>query len=596
MSEEEEEENILEIEIKNFANYLMDFGLLNASGYTDFCKKFNEINKNKLMSLDFEDNDQKASLLNFKDTASKTILDYLKNLSEPRKLLIALNIYSKYTEKKENKNQKQSEKNEENSENEIRNSNLSEKITQKVSKKDLNKLLKTEKFFFQLLSKKKYNIKNVSAMKPKINNYNDNNLYNRYTRVQNIKPYTEHNKNKAEKYIPFYNKSNNKQETTKENNLNENCVFQPNIYNTTNNKKISLYKKNISQSKYTVFDRLFQISKKKKEIPDENLNKNWFKPNYSTSKNRTRESFDNRLRKNEENKKLKEKIKNEEEQKEFHEKCPFAPKTINYISKNKSFQNEPIYLKLYKENDKRKKRQELRIKQSIDEIKDMSNHPIMTRNKIEYLNTSKDFEKNKNKNKISDYKNIKLSDRQLTYELINKDFEKQKIEQLYNDYKQMKNIIQSNRKIKNNNQLKEGYGYIKYAKESNNNSNYDEELIRDSNINKNDITNEQSKYANEGVNDISENRAGINDISDNKLANENEKISIKKLANESEEMNDGDLLKENEIVLEDNFDKNNNNYLNENQILNEDDLVNEDMLINMNDIVEGDINSERKNY
>ena len=28
MSEEEEEENILEIEIKNFANYLMDFGLL----------------------------------------------------------------------------------------------------------------------------------------------------------------------------------------------------------------------------------------------------------------------------------------------------------------------------------------------------------------------------------------------------------------------------------------------------------------------------------------------------------------------------------------------------------------------------------------
>ena len=600
----EDEGNILEAEIKNFANYLMEFGLLNTTGYIDFCKKFNEINNN-IISSEIEDADKKIALLYFKDNASKAILEFLNNLSEPRKLLMALNIYSKYEEKKENKKQKQIEKNEENRENEIKKSISSEKISQIESKNNLSDLLTIEKFYFQFLITKKHNDQNISVIKPKINNYNDNNLYNKYTRAKKMKPLSEHKKSKSEKYTNFFNKRNNKQEITKENSINENCVFQPNMYNTTNNnKKSSPHKRHISQEKYTVFDRLFQNSKKKKEILDENLNKNWFQPNYSSSKNRTRESFDGRLKKSEENRKLKEKIKKEEEQKEFHEKFPFAPKTGKNINKNKSFQSEPIYLKLYKENDKKRKRQELRIKQNMNEIKNMSNHPIMTRNKVEYLNILKNSKTSyTNKNKITNYNN-KLISKKYTYELLNTDNQNQKIEQLYNNYKNMKNIIQSNRKENKNNynQHKEGYGYIKYSKEINNNYNinyninYNEELIRNSNINKNDVTNEQSKYANEGVNDISENRIGVNDTSGNKLANENEKISIKKLINESGEMNEGDLLKENEIMLEDKFGKNNINYLNsENKILNEDDLMNEDLISNGNDVEEGDINLDDKN-
>ena len=57
----------------------------------------------------------------------------------------------------------------------------------------------------------------------------------------------------------------------------------------------------------------------------------------------------------------------------------------------------------------------------MNEIKNMSNHPIITRNKVEYLKILKNSKTSfTNKNQITNYNN-KLINKKNTYELLNKD-------------------------------------------------------------------------------------------------------------------------------------------------------------------------------
>ena len=60
----------------------------------------------------------------------------------------------------------------------------------------------------------------------------------------------------------------------------------------------------------------------------------------------------------------------------------------------------------------------------MNEIKNMSNHPIITRNKVDYLNILKNSKTSyTNKNQITNYNN-KLINKKNTYELLNKDKKK----------------------------------------------------------------------------------------------------------------------------------------------------------------------------
>ena len=97
------EENTLEIKVKEFCNYLMEIGLLNISIYKDFIRKFKEISENGVVSSGNEETDINIGLIYFRDNISKTIVDFYNSLSDERKKVIALNIFSKYNNKKSNK-------------------------------------------------------------------------------------------------------------------------------------------------------------------------------------------------------------------------------------------------------------------------------------------------------------------------------------------------------------------------------------------------------------------------------------------------------------------------------------------------------------
>ena len=95
------EENEIDKKIKEFSNYLTEFGLLNNSCYNEFLKKFKEINENTIVSSGNEEPDKNIGLIYLKDNISKTMIEFYKAMPEQKKKLLALNIISKYNKKKE---------------------------------------------------------------------------------------------------------------------------------------------------------------------------------------------------------------------------------------------------------------------------------------------------------------------------------------------------------------------------------------------------------------------------------------------------------------------------------------------------------------
>ena len=94
-------ESRIETSVKEFANYLMDLGFLNFSLYTDFNKKFKEINENEIISSGIDKYDLNTELIFLKDNITKTMVQFYNSLSDERKQLLAFNVYEKYKKKKE---------------------------------------------------------------------------------------------------------------------------------------------------------------------------------------------------------------------------------------------------------------------------------------------------------------------------------------------------------------------------------------------------------------------------------------------------------------------------------------------------------------
>ena len=67
-------------------------------------KIFKEISNNNLLSSSvYEETDKSLSLIYFKDNISKTIVEFYNSLSDEKKKLFAMNIFMKYSRKKEEK-------------------------------------------------------------------------------------------------------------------------------------------------------------------------------------------------------------------------------------------------------------------------------------------------------------------------------------------------------------------------------------------------------------------------------------------------------------------------------------------------------------
>ena len=464
------EKNEIEMKIKDFSNYLIEIGLLNNFYIKDFYKKLNEINENGIISSSGnEETDKNIGLIYFKDSISKTIVEFYNSVPEERKIIIALNIFSKYNERKKSEDKK----------NEIKNNKKAD--NNKISLYEIEKIppiniIATKKIDKQFTNQKN---KNNSNKNLKLNINKENSKVNIPKCIRN-NSFNSH-KPKIYKLEKLKNKNNKKHNIT----INENCTFQPNTrnigYNITNtnnntfNKNLSFNKNNNNES---VFERLNKISeRKKKEIENikKELNKeNIFQPNkYKNSiKNLKRENFDERLKNFEKEKKDKEQKRKENEQKQFLEKFPFNPQPYNRfktsykkLKNNKNNTQINIHEKLYEENKKIKEKNENRMKQVMDQILEMANHPITVHNNTNYFYKNIKIEKKKkltgNKsadkiinNKIStinrvsnntkkkrkiklEYSQYKIEENKINYN----DNKFKKIDELYNEYKKMKDVI-----------------------------------------------------------------------------------------------------------------------------------------------------------
>ena len=93
--------NPIDIKIKEFAVYLKDFGLLNETNINDFLKKFKNISDNSLMSSGNLETDINVGLIYLKENLSKAMIEFYNLMTEERKKIIYLNIYSKFIQKRE---------------------------------------------------------------------------------------------------------------------------------------------------------------------------------------------------------------------------------------------------------------------------------------------------------------------------------------------------------------------------------------------------------------------------------------------------------------------------------------------------------------
>ena len=93
--------NPIDIKIKEFALYLKDFGLLNETNINDFLKKFKNISENSITSSGILETDINVGLIYLKENLSKTMLEFYNLMTEERKKITYLNIYSKFIQKRE---------------------------------------------------------------------------------------------------------------------------------------------------------------------------------------------------------------------------------------------------------------------------------------------------------------------------------------------------------------------------------------------------------------------------------------------------------------------------------------------------------------
>ena len=93
--------NPIDIKIREFALYLKDFGLLNETNINDFLKKFKSISENSIMSSGIFETDVNVGLIYLKENLSNTMFEFYNLMTEERKKIIYLNIYSKFLKKRD---------------------------------------------------------------------------------------------------------------------------------------------------------------------------------------------------------------------------------------------------------------------------------------------------------------------------------------------------------------------------------------------------------------------------------------------------------------------------------------------------------------
>ena len=408
----------------NFSDYLLRIGFLTNSNIQDFRKIFFAQNNSSDNSTMTSMSEKFFDSILIKDKIATCIVDFLNLLTNDRKKLIGLSLFSRFCELF-----------------------IEQKIECSKFFYDKYKILKLIPYFSKwrnniLFLNDQNNINNNSIIYSlNTNNINSsrssNNInisFNEY--LVNKKHYENKYTNKTNirnDIFPNLNKSKSKEQNltliSKEQEELKQCTFKPKINNytpftnisdiTTSSKSKGLNKQIIdklySDSKRRIDKREMELQSKNKKDEKENI----FQPVLisKTPKN-INQNFEERLKNFDNQKNINLKKLRENNEKILKNQYTFSPDiSKSQRSVSRSFSSEkiniPIHERLYQIGEEQKRKKLLKEKEINLQIKNSANSPI-NRNKenINKLNSSVDYKK---------------------------------IEELYNDYKKMQNKLSKKR-------------------------------------------------------------------------------------------------------------------------------------------------------
>ena len=554
--------NPIDIKIKEFALYLKDFGLLNETNINDFLKKFKSVSENSISSSGRFETDINVGLIYLKENLSKTMLEFYNLMTEERKKIIYLNIYSKFIQKREIDLQNKGAKlyNVYTSlfikkyfSNWKKGTPYNDKHIKKIEyiykKPNIFQDFKKDNFCFDILP----NIDFSSNNNVVINSNNNKILFNTNTSTK----FNSSNINNSS-----LNKLNSNRNSNSNNNINSFLLTSKSriselnspISSIKNNDKIPKYFKP-QVDKENILDRLFYPNKIKKEEKDQkynlynitNINRSCNEiKNSSGSKKRIyniKQNNNNNNNSNINNRNLGRKTVNHnykeieelnednfkiQKQKMRNTYSSYSARPRSSFHSNEN--NRPsVYQRLYDQNKEKIKRQEERIKENLNEIKERANHPIQKKNSYNNFRNLKKNQNVKNKTTTNKERNLYGDKFKITYDGESQNyFDKQYVsknfdEVLFEKSNKSQKVFRSNEEKR-----KEGQNFIENQRkciEMFNEMIEKEEKRSGKNINENEKENMfkdlLNKLYKENKNDIDNGKINKNNINEDEKVNEN---------------------------------------------------------------------------
>ena len=428
--------NPIDIKIREFSLYLKEFGLLNETNINDFLKQFKNTSENSFVSSGIFETDVNVGLIYLKENLSKAMLEFFNLMTEERKKITYLNIYSKFLKKREEDLKKRgntiynmysslcikkyflnwkkgnSRKNIK-IENFKSNDNNNKENSTKISIKDY----KMDNFCFDIISNLDNDVNHnvvINSNNKKIifNTNNRNKFFNSTTlnsNNNNINTFLLSSKARFTDKIPYQKKNNipnmhniNNIHTPNQSFKSPSIIFKNENNDNNNDNKNNNFRP--QEVKENLLDKLIFPLNSSKDFKKENNNNNFNSHNFprtnnnlnKSNSNSVRHSVDpskrpntNNIKKNNRNNNYNNIFDKEEKQipKQRNTYNHSRPKSTLYYNENTKI---PVYQRLYDQNKEKMKRQEERVKENINEIKERANHPIQKKrsNKILKKNNS----------------------------------------------------------------------------------------------------------------------------------------------------------------------------------------------------------------
>lgn len=540
--------NPIDIKIREFALYLKDFGLLNETNINDFLKKFKSISENSIMSSGIFETDVNVGLIYLKENLSNTMFEFYNLMTEERKKIIYLNIYSKFLKKRDEElNTKGKalyskyvsliikkyfsywkEGNSKNN-NENTNKNRINKNKDILKISNINQEYKKDNFCFGIISDNELLNNNLvinSNNNKIVINTNNSYKFNKNATINSIN--TNMNNIRNNNINTFLMTSKNRYSEKKLREKNNIKNIQTPTYSPK--KTILSYKKGIyneevvSYNNYknnheNMLDQLIfpQYPQNnnimiKNDIIEENIynNLNTTSARYTLDPNKRINNIkkNNNINNNKSKKKVNANFQKEKSEIYRNQNILKQRNTYNYSRPNSSLHynenNEnsriSVYQRLYDQNKEKMKRQEDRIKENIKEIKERANHPIMQKkNSNDNFKNTKKSNISKQKTRSSNNNTIYTNKYRITYDGENPNFfDKQYVSDKIDEALFNKNLNRKKSRYTNDNDSNFNSNIISNAN-SNFNSNFNSNADININNDINDINNDDEKK-NDGMN------------------------------------------------------------------------------------------------